>query len=107
MTLSINGLGSALPDPIGTRKDEAGDADRPARSDGAAQAAAADSYVRSADASAVSGVDPELWSLLSTEERTWYLRGALSGPATYDPRSAASSGAEQMSRYGARLDVRA
>ena len=107
MTLSINGLGSALPDPIGTRSDEPADSGRPPLSEGRAQAAAAGSFVRSAETPSASGVDPELWSLLSTEERTWYLRGAISGPATYDPRSAASSGPEQMARLGARLDVRA
>lgn len=107
MTLSINGLGSALPDPIGTRRDEAAGTDDRPLSEGAARAAAADTFARSSDTPSVSGVDPGLWSLLSTEERTWYLRGAISGPATYQPRPATGSGPEPLARLGARLDVRA
>ena len=69
MSLSINGLGSALPDPIGTRRDEPADSGRSSLSEGAAQSAAADAFVRSTDSGLASGVDPDLWALLSTEER--------------------------------------
>lgn len=107
MTLSIHGLGGVLPDPIGRPRDDARDVDIQRGSEEAAGTAARDTFVASGDTPSAQGVDPQLWSVLSTEERTWYLRGVIAGPATYEPRSAGGSGSEQTARLGARLDVRA
>lgn len=49
------------------------------------------------------GVDPQLWSLLTAEERSYFARARELGPLTYGRQSAATS---QTSIRGARLDVR-
>ena len=49
------------------------------------------------------GVDPQLWSLLTGAERSYFARARELGPLTYGRQSAATS---QTSIRGARLDVR-
>ena len=108
MSISTNALGSALPDPIGTRRDEPLETTERRR----APSAPADSTTTAdlfapTEGPVDNGVEPELWALLSNEERAWYLRGAISGPATYDLRSSNGAAADKAARLGARLDVRA
>jgi hypothetical protein len=71
-------------------------------------AAAAPTAARGATlpAEAPPGTDPELWSVLTTEERTFLARSATMGPLTYG-RGAAPSAAAPPAARGARLDVRA
>jgi len=49
------------------------------------------------------GVDPQLWSLLSGEERDYFARARELGPLTYGRQSSAAS---PTSIRGARFDVR-
>lgn len=49
------------------------------------------------------GVDPELWSLLTTEERAHFSRFAAMGGVTYGPHS---KGASSPPVRGHRLDLR-
>lgn len=53
-------------------------------------------------AEAPPGTDPELWSVLTTEERAYYARIQALGPLTYHP---ARTGGEVVAR-GARIDLR-
>ena len=55
------------------------------------------------------GTDPQLWSVLTSEERAFFSKAATSGPLTYGrlmSRSASETAVRHMIR-GARLDVRA
>ena len=54
-----------------------------------------------------SDVDPRLWEMLSAEERSFYVRNALSGPLTYGPSEASQSPPSPGSRLGGRIDLRA
>lgn len=64
---------------------------------------------------APAGTDPELWSVLTGEERAFFTRAAASGPLTYGRISAgvnalqgnALAQAPLAAARGARLDVRA
>lgn len=49
------------------------------------------------------GVEPELWSLLTTEERAHFARFAAMGGVTYGPKTASSN---RPFVRGQRLDVR-
>lgn len=53
------------------------------------------------------GTDPELWAVLTSEERAHFTRLRSMGPLTYN--TSASSGTQQsnQARRGVRLDVRA
>jgi hypothetical protein len=50
------------------------------------------------------GTDPELWSVLTTEERVFYARSQALGPLTYG-RDEVHSAQESIGR-GGRLDLR-
>jgi hypothetical protein len=50
------------------------------------------------------GTDPELWSVLTTEERAYYARAQALGPLTYRP-GAANAAREAVGR-GGRIDIR-
>lgn len=58
-------------------------------------------------AEAPSGTDPELWSVLTTEERTFFAKTASMGPLTYGRIKAAIAPAAPPAPRGVRLDVRA
>jgi hypothetical protein len=55
---------------------------------------------------APAGTDPELWKVLTTEERSFFARMSTGGPLTYGRQAAFSAPAAPMVR-GGRLDVRA
>jgi hypothetical protein len=57
-------------------------------------------------AEAPPGTDPALWSVLTTEERTFFARTASLGPLTYGKIKSATLPAPPAVR-GGRLDVRA
>lgn len=60
-------------------------------------------------AEAPPGTDPALWSMLTTEERTFFAKAAATGPLTYG-RAAAGINAQAPAApavRGGRLDVRA
>lgn len=66
-------------------------------------------------AEAPSGTDPELWGVLTSEERTFFAKAAQSGPLTYGRVAAgvqalqgnsAAANAFGAAARGARLDVR-
>jgi hypothetical protein len=72
---------------------------------GAAQAAAA-------QASAVpAGSDPALWSILTSQERDFFLRHASLGAVTYGPTGAGAAGRSAAAMadtpVGQRIDIRA
>lgn len=58
-------------------------------------------------AEAPNGTDPELWSVLTTEERTFFAKTASMGPLTYGRIKAVMSNAAPPAARGVRLDVRA
>lgn len=106
MSISINGFGPAIPEqrpPQGGRlADAAPSRPGPARAD--------DANVSSDRVPSTEGVsaavDPELWQLLSTEERVFYLRSAATGPLTYGPDAHQQASPSPGSRLGGRIDVR-
>jgi hypothetical protein len=55
------------------------------------------------------GTDPELWSVLTTEERTFFAKAAAMGPLTYGRIAAGIGNMSQATPVarGVRLDVRA
>lgn len=55
---------------------------------------------------APAGTDPALWSVLTTEERTFFAKTASLGPLTYGKIKSATMPAPPAAR-GGRLDVRA
>lgn len=50
------------------------------------------------------GTDPALWSVLTTEERAFYVKAQSMGPLTYRPGAASNPTAPPV--RGGRLDVR-
>ncbi len=56
-------------------------------------------------ASAPPGTDPELWSVLTGEERAFFARVGTMGPLTYGRMTAAPAASPSM--RGGRLDVKA
>lgn len=62
-------------------------------------------------AEAPAGTDPALWSVLTSEERTYFAKAAAMGPLTYGRVAAGvnamASNAPAAAVRGARLDVRA
>jgi hypothetical protein len=58
-----------------------------------------------ADISMPAGSDPALWSVLTAEERAFFLRQAAMGPVTYGPSRASAPVADLPT--GQRIDVRA
>lgn len=57
-----------------------------------------------AGSSAPQGVDPALWSVLTTEERDFFVRNRARGPLTYGPGATPSDSAAPPA--GGRLDIR-
>jgi len=57
-------------------------------------------------AEAPAGTDPELWSVLSSDERAFFAKAGALGPLTYGRATMASATAPATAR-GGRLDVRA
>lgn len=55
---------------------------------------------------APSGTDPELWSVLTNDERSFFAKTASLGPLTYGRMKAAATSAPPAMR-GGRLDVKA
>ena len=64
---------------------------------------------QSLPAEAPAGTDPELWSVLTSEERAFFAKAAASGPLTYGRVAAAVNPMAQAAPAvrGGRLDVRA
>ena len=121
--MSINGIGSALPNLVPQRPDAAATAaqiaEQRARTGLAPQAPAAvapSSAIRVlsgapanvASARAPEGTDPKLWSVLTSEERAYFAK-ASNGPLTYsrltNPNRTAGS-TPAMSIRGGRVDIR-
>ena len=59
-------------------------------------------------AEAPAGTDPALWSVLTTEERTYFAKAATAGPLTYGRVAAGMTSQQQAAPAvrGGRLDVR-
>jgi hypothetical protein len=53
------------------------------------------------------GTDPELWSVLTAEERAFFARAGAMGPLTYGRAIAQPSAAHSPLLRGGRLDVKA
>ena len=115
--MSVGGIGPGVP-PSGFvpglgRRNEAEDAAaKSARSDSATQAAppATEQVGVRAGANAVPeeappGTDPQLWAVLSPEERSFFARAREMGPLTYGPGRAPDA-AIPTALQGGRIDVR-
>lgn len=50
------------------------------------------------------GTDPKLWSVLTSEERSFFAKAQTMGPLTYN--RATGNGAEAAMQRGSRIDVR-
>lgn len=61
----------------------------------------------SVPAEAPAGTDPELWNVLTTEERNFFAKSSALGPLTYGRYKAAVNPATPPAARGVRLDVRA
>lgn len=57
-------------------------------------------------AEAPAGTDPELWAVLTPEERSFFSRMSAAGPLTYGRQAAISPTQAPLAR-GGRIDVRA
>lgn len=53
------------------------------------------------------GTDPELWSVLSADERAYFAKLGAMGPLTYGRVLSGQVQPQQVVSRGARLDVRA
>lgn len=108
---SINGLGGLLRGLEHPGLDGRTSADEARRRDpaGPTEAGASQAKAATADSAAAespaAGVDPELWAMLSSDERVFYLRNAMTGPLTYGP-GASDASTSPGSRLGGRIDVR-
>lgn len=71
------------------------------KSDAAARAAVIDS------AHAPAGVDQDLWSILSREERSYFVKAGAMGPLTYGRSQPAAGVAQAPLMRGGRLDIKA
>ena len=56
---------------------------------------------------APSGVDQDLWSVLSKEERSFFMKAGTMGPLTYGRMSSSQSPAPAPILRGGRLDIKA
>ncbi|MBY0489599.1 MAG: hypothetical protein K2R93_07130 [Gemmatimonadaceae bacterium] len=61
----------------------------------------------SVPAEAPAGTDPELWNVLTSEERNFFAKTSALGPLTYGRYKAAVNPATPPAARGVRLDVRA
>lgn len=123
--MSINGVNNPLLSNLGTVGRPAGaqtggvrpGTTRPANTPAAPAAPAAlkaqpsiTSTTSALPAEAPPGTDPALWSVLTTEERTFFAKASAMGPLTYGRAAAGINGAQQQAApavRGGRLDVRA
>jgi hypothetical protein len=101
----LGGLAGAAPAQPARPSAPAAPAAPASAAQGAAQASAA-------QASAVpAGSDPALWSILTSQERDFFLRHASLGAVTYGPRGAAAAGRSAAAMadapVGQRIDIRA
>jgi hypothetical protein len=115
--MSIHAIGGALPN-LGIIRDPHGSEIRRPGSDRPADAPATQTQARPAPAAvparaaaalpveAPPGTDPELWSVLTVEERGFFARSAARGPLSYGPTVSAPRPEAAVAR-GVRLDVRA
>ena len=123
--MSINGISSAVTTPLIRPQETA----RPKVEQDAAHAAATEALRQATQptrtaaatllaprqealpAEAPEGTDPELWQVLTAEERSFFARMTAMGPLTYGRSAAAASSAagsgETPLMRGGRLDVRA
>ena len=107
--MSINGINGAVGRP-GLRPGQVSDTEREPKSQAiqtpsntpAAAASAAASGVLSAEAP--EGTDPALWSVLTSEERSYFAKANSIGLLTYSPRRSANAGAATI--RGGRIDVK-
>jgi len=53
------------------------------------------------------GTDPELWAVLTVEERAHFTRLRSMGPLTYNTSSGHDAPSSNQARRGVRLDIRA
>ena len=106
---SINGIGGGLSGLGHPGLDRRAPAEEAARRDADAQvdttAARASQAAAAAAESPAAGVDPDLWAMLTSDERAFYLKNAMNGPLTYGPGASSMSAAPE-SRLGGRIDVR-
>ena len=58
-------------------------------------------------ATAPTGVDQDLWSVLSKEERSFFMKAGTMGPLTYGRTSSSQSPAPAPILRGGRLDIKA
>ncbi len=58
-------------------------------------------------ANAPTGVDQDLWSVLSKEERSFFMKAGTMGPLTYGRSSSSQSPAPAPILRGGRLDIKA
>ncbi len=107
--MSVRGIGPVIPDVFrgepGRRPDDS-DSTSPARSGQTETARPVVPEVPAAVGeleSVPEGVDAELWSLLTTEERAHFARFAAMGGVTYGPRA---EGPSTPPARGHRLDLR-
>ena len=111
MSLPVGGLGTSLPEPLGSdvsRRPAARPDTDPGPTRHQPAAGTAGTYTAREGATSPShGVDPALWGLLAAEERTFYLRNSITSPATYGPGAASPGASPPGARAGGRLDVRA
>ncbi|MDQ2889531.1 MAG: hypothetical protein M3R65_03110 [Gemmatimonadota bacterium] len=56
---------------------------------------------------APAGVDQDLWSVLSKEERSFFMKAGTMGPLTYGRSSSSQSAAPAPILRGGRLDIKA
>jgi hypothetical protein len=90
--------------PVGVRPNGSAPAARPALKSQAPIAGHATQTVVPAEAPP--GTDPTLWSVLTSEERSFFAKSAASGPLTYSRIKDMTTPATPSAR-GVRLDVRA
>lgn len=61
---------------------------------------------RTLSAAAPTGTDPELWSVLTSEERTFFAKVGSMGPLTYGRTSSNAAPSAPPSIRGGRLDIK-
>ncbi|HUX32315.1 MAG TPA: hypothetical protein VMV51_00475 [Gemmatimonadaceae bacterium] len=119
--MSLNGIGGLPPDVLGgsTLTRGVGGADRapanverstPGIGSAALPAAAPRSTaagIAAVPADAPEGTDPELWKILTSEERQHFATAGARGPLTYGYLGRSQSPSQPAVSRGARLDLRA
>jgi hypothetical protein len=110
--MNINGLGVPLntirppqPDPRPqVSQERPQQAPAPAAAPALREPAAAQATAHALPVTPPQGTDPELWAVLSNEERTFFAKVGAMGPLTYG--RIMQQTAEMPSARGGRLDVR-